>query len=114
MKELSVGDSVSIGGKNYTIGSTVADAQKIVDAQKKAGGKVTINGAEYTYDNTTSKWKDANNQDATITIGAGDKVSDGTTTLTTMTDKKMQQVQLIQMVLMIMIIVSSVQRKLIH
>ena len=88
MKELSVGDSVSIGGKNYTIGSTVADAQKIVDAQKKAGGKVTINGAEYTYDNTTSKWKDANNQDATITIGAGDKVSDGTTTLTTMTDKK--------------------------
>ena len=88
MKELSVGDSVSIGGKNYTIGSTVADAQKIVDAQKKAGGKVTINGAEYTYDNTASKWKDANNQDATITIGAGDKVSDGTTTLTTMTDKK--------------------------
>ena len=88
MKELSVGDSVSIGGKNYTIGSTVADAQKIVDAQKKAGGKVTINGAEYTYDNIASKWKDANNQDATITIGAGDKVSDGTTTLTTMTDKK--------------------------
>ena len=28
MKELSVGDSVSIGGKNYTIGSTAADAQK--------------------------------------------------------------------------------------
>ena len=41
MKELSVGDSVSIGGKNYTIGSTAADAQKIVTGQEKAGGKVT-------------------------------------------------------------------------
>ena len=59
MKELSVGDSVSIGGKNYTIGSTAADAQKIVTGQEKAGGKVTVNGVEYTYNDTDKKWKDA-------------------------------------------------------
>ena len=97
MKALSAGDSVSIGGKNYTIGSTAADAQKIVDAQKKVGGKVTVNGVEYTYDNADTKWKDADGNDVKIgtganageiKIGAGDKVSDGTTTLTAMTDEK--------------------------
>ena len=97
MKALSAGDSVSIGGKNYTIGSTAADAQKIVDAQEKVGGKVTVNGVEYTYDNTDKKWKDADGNDVKIgnganageiKIGAGDKVSDGTTTLTAMTDAK--------------------------
>ena len=97
MKELSVGDSVSIGGKNYTIGSTAADAQKIVTGQEKAGGKVTVNGVEYTYNDTDKKWKDAAGADVQIgtgaaagkiVIGDGDKVSDGTTTLTAMTDKK--------------------------
>lgn len=57
MKELSVGDSVSIGGKNYTIGSTAADAQKIVTGQEKAGGKVTVNGVEYTYNDTDKNGK---------------------------------------------------------
>ena len=66
MKALSAGDSVSIGGKNYTIGSTAADAQKIVDAQKKVGGKVTVNGVEYTYDNADTKWKDADGNDVKI------------------------------------------------
>ena len=97
MKALSAGDSVSIGGKNYTIGSTATDAQKIVDAQKKAGGKVTVNGVEYTYNDTDSKWNDAAGKEVKIgtgaaageiKIGAGDKVSDGTTTLTAMTDAK--------------------------
>ncbi len=70
MKELSVGDSVSIGGKNYTIGSTAADAQKIVTGQEKAGGKVTVNGVEYTYNDTDKKWKDAAGADVQIGTGA--------------------------------------------
>ena len=42
MKALSAGDSVSIGGKNYTIGSTATDAQKIVDAQKRLAEKLPL------------------------------------------------------------------------
>ena len=85
MKALSAGDSVSIGGKNYTIGSTGSEMhRKLLDAQKKVGGKVTVNGVEYTYDNADTKWKDADGNDVKIgtganageiKIGAGDKVS---------------------------------------
>ena len=94
---LDAGSSITIGGKEYTIGATAADAQKIVDAQKKTNGKITVNGKEYTYDDGDSKWKDSTGADAQvgtgakageIKIGDGDKVSDGTTTLTAMTDKK--------------------------
>ena len=60
-------------------------------------GKVTVNGVEYTYNDTDSKWNDAAGKEVKIgtgaaageiKIGAGDKVSDGTTTLTAMTDAK--------------------------
>ena len=52
MDTLNAGDTVSIGGKNYTIGGVAADVTDmltkagITDA---AGNKVTINGKEYTY-----------------------------------------------------------------
>ena len=52
MDALNAGDTVSIGGKNYTIGGEAADVTAmltkagITDA---AGNKVTINGKEYTY-----------------------------------------------------------------
>ena len=52
MDELNAGDTVSIGGKNYTIGGEGADVTamftkaNITDAD---GDKVTINGTEYTY-----------------------------------------------------------------
>ena len=52
MDELNAGDTVSIGGKNYTIGGEEADVTamftkaNITDAD---GDKVTINGTEYTY-----------------------------------------------------------------
>lgn len=42
LKTLNAGDKVSIAGKNYTIGATAADAQKIVDAQKVDGKTVTV------------------------------------------------------------------------
>ena len=64
MKELNAGDTVSIGGKNYTIGGTADDVKEMLTDYKAtpaAGDKVTINGKEYTY---------------------FDKADDGTTALT--------------------------------
>ena len=86
LKTLNAGDKVSIAGKNYTIGSSVNETQALVDAQKKDGGAITVNGEKYTWDTTgAGTWKkDGNN--ATITIAAGDVVSDGTKTLTAMKD----------------------------
>ena len=85
LKELNAGDKVSIAGKNYTIGATAADAQKIVDAQKADGKTVTVNGTTYTY--KTNQWTNADGSAAgSITIKGGDVVSDGTKTLTAMKD----------------------------
>ena len=79
---LDAGKSVTIGGKDYTIGATVAEAKKIADDKKTTNGaKVTVNGVEYTSDGTALK--DAkNNVLDTSKIKAGDIVSDGTKTLT--------------------------------
>ena len=45
MDELKVGDSVSIGGKNYTIGATADEAKDTYDKKvTKTGDKLTING----------------------------------------------------------------------
>ncbi|RHD97497.1 flagellar hook protein [Agathobacter rectalis] len=79
---LDAGKSVTIGGKDYTIGATVAEAKKIADDKKTTNGaKVTVNGVEYTSDGTNLK--DAkNNVLDTSNIKAGDIVSDGTKTLT--------------------------------
>ena len=52
MKTLNAGDTVSIGGKNYTIGGEEADVKQMFTEAKitgKAGDKVTINGKEFTY-----------------------------------------------------------------
>ena len=62
MDTLNAGDTVSIGGKNYTIGGVAADVTDmltkagITDA---AGNKVTINGKEYTYCENASDGKTA-------------------------------------------------------
>ena len=86
LKALNAGDKVSIAGKNYTIGSSVNETQALVDAQKKDGGAITVNGEKYTWDTTgAGTWK-KDGTDATITIAAGDVVSDGTKTLTAMKD----------------------------
>ncbi len=53
MDEINVGDKVSIGGKNYTIGGTADDAKKMLtDAKVAETGKekaVTVNGKTYKY-----------------------------------------------------------------
>ncbi len=92
---LDAGKSVTIGGKDYTIGSSKADAQALVTAQETAGKTITVNGTTYTYD-ATKKWTDGNGNAVTIgtgnttagkiVIGDGDVVSDGKTSLTAMTD----------------------------
>ena len=90
LKTLNAGDKVSIAGKNYTIGSTVDEAQALVKEQEKKDGSITIGGVKYSYDDVNSKWKDADGNDAgnngKITIVGGDVVSNGTKTLTAMKD----------------------------
>ena len=107
MKALSAGDSVSIGGKNYTIGSTADEAKALIVAGTDAAKKsYTINGKEYKVgdtkiyasDGTTELTKDdlgltgaaaaALDDLKTLAGKSGAKVSDGTTTLTVMTDDK--------------------------
>ena len=68
MDELKVGDSVSIGGKNYTIGATADEAKTTFDDKvKKKGDKLTINGKSIeiveNYDNGQGKDADAKKAD---------------------------------------------------
>ena len=68
MDELKVGDSVSIGGKNYTIGATADEAKTTFDDKvKKKGDKLTINGKSIeiveNYDNGQGANANANKAD---------------------------------------------------
>ena len=68
MDELKVGDSVSIGGKNYTIGATADKAKTTFDDKvKKKGDKLTINGKSIeiveNYDNGQGADADAKKAD---------------------------------------------------
>ena len=54
MDALEVGDKVSIGGKEYTIGASADDVDawftaNVSAVDDQAGKKVTVNGTEYTY-----------------------------------------------------------------
>ena len=50
---LDAGKKVTIGGKEYSIGSTAAEAKKLYDADAADGtGKVKIDGKEYTLNDT--------------------------------------------------------------
>ena len=90
LKTLNAGDKISIAGKNYTIGSTVDEAQALVTEQEKKDGSITIGGVKYSYGDGDGKWKDADGNDAgtngAITIVGGDVVSNGNKTLTAMKD----------------------------
>ena len=68
MDELKVGDSVSIGGKNYTIGATADEAKTTFDDKvQKTGDKLTINGKSIeiveNYDNGQGADADAKKAD---------------------------------------------------
>ena len=98
MDELNAGDTVSIGGKNYTIGSTKAETETVFDDKiTKAGDTFTVNGkeikivADYTSadaadiaaDKAAGKYKLA---DAKALIKEGATVKIGTDEYSVMTD----------------------------
>ena len=89
MDDLEAGDKVTIAGKEYSIGSTVADA-KASYAGAAAGDKVTIDGTEYTVVDAAGPEDAGANKLKVTSIDA--KVKDGsvvsykTSKLTVMTD----------------------------
>ena len=90
MDELKAGNKVTIAGKEYSIGSTVADA-KASYAKAAEGDKVTIDGTEYTVVGATGTEAAGANKLKVTSLDA--KVKDGsvvsykTSKLTVMTDK---------------------------
>ena len=95
MDSLKDGDSVSIGGKTYTIGSKKADVDAVVNAKiTKADDKFTVNGQEITVvanytadkaaDQKAGKYK---LDDAKALVKDGATVKVGTDEYKVMTDK---------------------------
>ena len=89
MDALKTGDKVTIAGKEYSIGSTVADAKKTYAAAAD-GEKVTIDGTEYTVVGATGTEDAGANKLKVASLDAkvkdGSTVSYKTTTVKAMTD----------------------------
>ena len=89
MDELKTGDKVTIAGKEYSIGSTVADAKKTYAAAAD-GEKVIIDGTEYTVVGATGTEDAGANKLKVASLDAkvkdGSTVSYKTTTVKAMTD----------------------------
>jgi flagellin len=73
MKELKLGDTISIGGKEYTIGSSVGNVQSSIDSAIN-GQTVTIDGTSYTVSSGSNADKNILTKDA-----LKDKVGVGST-----------------------------------
>ena len=74
MKELKLGDTIKIGGTEYTIGSTAADVQSSIGVAT-AGELVTVDGTQYTVVGTAAEENADKNM---LTIDKiKDKVADG-------------------------------------
>ena len=94
MNELKAGDSVTIAGKSYTVGSTKDEAEaEFTEQVKQANDKFTVNGKEITIlatygdktnDNAAGKYT-LDDAKALIADGATVKFTDGTT-MKVMTD----------------------------
>ncbi len=95
MDSLKDGDSVSIGGKTYTIGSKKADVDAVVNAKiTTAGDKFTVNGQEITVVANYNADKAADQKagkytldDAKALVKDGATVKVGTDEYKVMTDK---------------------------
>ena len=92
---LDAGKKVTIGGKEYTIGSTKIEAEAlatkaVTDAGAATANKtIKIDGDEYTYDQANTKWKDKDGQDVAdikAKITAGSTVEYDGKSLTVMND----------------------------
>ena len=85
MDELKTGESISIGSKGYTIGSTIDTIQNAVPATN--GCTVTINGTQYTVAAATDETENQYTQDdIKKLISDGDTVVIATKTYVAMTD----------------------------
>ena len=72
MDKLKSGDTVSIGGKSYTIGTSADEVKDFLDKQgvkDEDGKEVTVNGTKYTY--KTAKDANADPQAGAVTDGWG-------------------------------------------
>jgi flagellin len=90
MDKLKTGESVNIGGKGFTIGTTIADVVTAVTGAAATITTITINGTEYTIA-TQAADEDPTEQKLTLAniaaeVKDGDKVIVGTQTFFAMTD----------------------------
>ncbi|MCD7708282.1 MAG: flagellar hook protein [Clostridiales bacterium] len=89
MTALKAGDTITIGSKGYTIGTTIENVKSAIDSAAD-GETVTINGIEYTVSSTASMDDNANNiystKDIEAMISDGDTVKYGTQTYVAMKD----------------------------
>ena len=72
MDKLKSGDTVSIGGKSYTIGTSADEVKDFLDKQgvkDEDGKEVTVNGTKYTY--KTAKPANGDQQAGAVTDGWG-------------------------------------------
>ena len=86
---LDAGKSATIGGKEYTIGATVADGKKLLGAKYDGSVKAKVNGVEYTLVADGDEDEDANELGKTkmeAKIVAGATVEVGGKSLTIMDD----------------------------
>ena len=101
MNTLKYGQSITIGSKGYTIGTTIADIRTAINGGTAiniggtvaAGSIITINGTEYTVANDDGSDVDTTEnrllkKDIAALIQDGDKVVVGTQTMVAMTETK--------------------------
>ena len=100
MNTLKYGQSITIGSKGYTIGTTIADIRNTINGTGNiniggtvaAGSIITINGTEYTVAKDSTEVDRTENKleakDIAALIQDGDKVVVGTQTMVAMTETK--------------------------
>uniref|UniRef100_UPI0040568E13 flagellin N-terminal helical domain-containing protein n=1 Tax=Agathobacter sp. TaxID=2021311 RepID=UPI0040568E13 len=88
MTALKYGETISIGSKGYTIGITIGELRNTEMANLGTGSKVTINGTEYTIENTDDMEDPSKISLATAKalVNDGAKVTFGTQNYVAMTD----------------------------
>ena len=91
MSALKYGETITIGSKGYTIGTTISTITDIMDKKLSDGKTLTINGTEYTVVDDAKDEDKAENKLTLDTlktlVSEGDKVVVGTQTMIAMTDK---------------------------
>ena len=91
MSALKYGETITIGSKGYTIGTTIETITDVMNQKLSDGKTLTINGTEYTVVDDPKNEDKAENKLSLATlktlVSEGDKVVVGTQTMVAMTDK---------------------------